>query len=207
MNLTARAAAFQMLAWLAIAGARAAGDGPTSATLPATGSPAGGSLVVIGASASAGFTISEPFGGPKTAQYRLSRYLDAALAGAGVKTTDLASTPFFMNPMDEGKRQVDQALELKPRAAIAGDFFFWFCYGNVRSEQDRPKRFEQGLAFLERLKCPLVVGDIPDATSAVGGMLGPGEMPKLETIAVANRRLKEWAAAHANISLLSLSEF
>src|SRR5262249_17840628 len=36
-------------------------------------------IVMIGASASAGFNESEPFGGPTTSKLRLNRYLDAAL--------------------------------------------------------------------------------------------------------------------------------
>src|SRR5438132_14425860 len=40
--------------------------------------PPWGRIVMVGASATAGFTESEPLGGPTTPQYRLSRYVDAA---------------------------------------------------------------------------------------------------------------------------------
>ena len=164
-------------------------------------------LVVIGASASAGFIMSEPFGGPKTSQYRLSRYLDAALLHKGRDAVNLATAPFFLNPDEQGKQQIDHALELQPGTVVGVDFLFWFCYGRSQAETDRPKRFENGLALLDRLKCPVVVGDIPDASTAVGGMLSRAEMPALETIAAANRRLAEWASSHPNVAVLSLSNF
>ena len=176
-------------------------------TKPAAGLPSLQPLVVIGASASAGFILAEPFGGPKTPQYQLSRYLDAALIKPGRAATNLASTSFFLNPDVEAKRQIDGALELKPGTVVAVDFMFWFCYGRAVSEEERPARFERGLALLDRLKCPMLVGDIPDASAAVGGMLSQAEMPSAETIGAANRRLVEWAKGRANTAVLSLSNF
>lgn len=176
-------------------------------TNPAARVPSLQPLVVIGASASAGFILAEPFGGPKTPQYQLSRYLDAALITPGRAATNLASTPFFLNPDAEAKRQIEQALELKPGTVVGVDFLFWFCYGRTATEEERPARFERGLAMLDRLKCPMVVGDIPDASAAVGGMLSKAEMPAAETIAAANRRLAEWSKGRANTVVLSLSNF
>jgi hypothetical protein len=164
-------------------------------------------LVVIGASASAGFVPSEPFGGAKTPQYRLSHYLAASFLHSNVPTQSLAASTFFLEADNQAERQIQSALEANPSAVVGIDFLFWFCYGRVSNEVERSAKFERGLAYLERLKCPLVIGDIPDASGAAGGMLSAKQIPPPEAIAAANRRLAEWASAHNNVSLLSLSEF
>jgi hypothetical protein len=179
---------------------RAQDAGPTE-------NPARASLVVIGASASAGFVSSEPFGGSKTPQYRFSRYLTAALANPGIPAKNLAASTFFLAVDDQARRQIDAALEAKPSAVVGIDFLFWFFYGKVSAESEREAKFEKGLAYLERLTCPLVIGDIPDASAAAGGMLNANEVPKPEEIAAANHRLAEWASIHRNVSLVSLHEF
>jgi hypothetical protein len=164
-------------------------------------------IVMIGASATAGFTESELFGGPQTAQYKLSRYVEAALIGPHEPVRSLASTFFFMHPETEAERQVGLALEAKPSLVIGIDFLFWFCYGEGRTDQERLARFEQGLKLVERVSCPLILGDIPDASGAVNRMLGPEEMPSTAAMVAANRRLKHWASARTNVVIAPLSSF
>lgn len=162
---------------------------------------------MIGASASAGFTESELFGGPQTAQYKLSRYIEAALIEAHEPVRSLASTFFFMQPEAEAQRQMDLALEAKPSLVIGVDFLFWFCYGEGRTDQERLARFDKGLKLLEPVRCPLIIGDIPDASGAVNRMLGPEEMPSTAAMVAANRRLKQWASARTNVVIAPLSSF
>lgn len=165
-----------------------------------------GTIVVIGASASAGFTESEPLGGPTTPQFRLSRYLDAALVAPHKPVLNFANTLFFMQPLGSGRHQIEQALEAKPALVIGLDFLFWFCYGEG-TDAERLQRFEQGLKLLETLPCPIVVGDIPDASGASNRMLGPEQIPNPSTLNAANRRLKQWAAKHADVILVPLAAF
>src|SRR5690348_5857360 len=101
-----------------------------------------GTIVVLGASASAGFTESEPLGGPKTPQFRLSRYVDAALVAPHEPVRNFANTLFFMHPVAAGRHQVEQALEARPALVIGLDFLFWFCYGEGTGAE-RLQRFEQ----------------------------------------------------------------
>ena len=164
-------------------------------------------IVMIGASATAGFTESELFGGPQTAQYKLSRYIEAALVEPHEPVRSLASTLFFMQPEPEARREIELALEVRPSLVIGVDFLFWFCYGEGKTDRDRLNRFETGLKLLEAIKCPLVVGDIPDASQALNRMLGPEEMPGIVAMASANRRLKEWAATHHNVVIVPLASF
>jgi len=162
---------------------------------------------MVGASASAGFTESEPLGGPKTPQYRLSRYLDAALLVAHEPVQNLANAMFFIQPEAAGRYQIDQALEARPTLLVGVDFLFWFCYGEGPTDKDRLQRFEKGLKLLEAVPCPLILGDIPDASGASDDMLPADQIPSAETMSAANRRLKQWAATRRQVVIVSLSGF
>jgi len=195
----------------AVAGA--AQELPKAASAPSTSSdttaakPPWGRIVMVGASASAGFTESEPLGGPTTPQYRLSRYLDAALLAPHEPVQNLAHTMFFANAEAAGRDQIDRALKARPTLVIGIDFLFWFCYGDGPTDKDRLQRFEKGLKLLEAVQCPLVLGDIPDASGASNDMLPADQIPSLEAMSAANRRLKEWAATRRQVVIVSLSGF
>jgi len=89
-------------------------------------------IVIIGASVSHGFTLAEPFDGPKTKEYALDRYLNAALLAPHEPVRNLANAMFFMLPDDMGHTQIRQALTNHPTLVIGIDFPFWFCYGAGR---------------------------------------------------------------------------
>lgn len=162
---------------------------------------------MIGASASAGFTESEPLGGPITLQLRLSRYLDAALLASHEPVRNLSGAMFFMQPEAQGQSQSERALRSSPTLLVALDFLFWFCYGDGAIDSDRLQRFEKGLKLLEPFHCPIIVGDLPDASAAVERMLTPDQIPSPAALSAANRRLKEWAAARKQTVVIPLSAF
>jgi hypothetical protein len=162
---------------------------------------------MVGASVSAGFIASEPLGGPNTPQYRLSRYVDAALSVPHDPVQNLASALFFVQPELVGQQQIQEAVKAQPSLVLGVDFLFWFCYGEGSTDVERLKRFEKGLKMLEAFRCPLVLGDIPDASAAVNGMLRPDQIPSAKAMSAANRRLKEWAATRPQIGVLPLSAF
>jgi hypothetical protein len=164
-------------------------------------------VVIIGASVSHGFTASEPFGGPKTAELALDRYLDAALLPPHEPLRNLANATFFMLPDDMGHTEIRQALTNHPTLVVGIDFLFWYCYGGGQTERDRLDHFEKGLQLLESFDCPLIVGDIPDASAAVNRMLSLREMPTPQTRSAANRRLKQWAAQHKQVTVVPIAQF
>jgi hypothetical protein len=166
-----------------------------------------GRIVVVGASVSAGFTVSEPLGGPNTPQFHLSRYLDVALAVPHEPVQNLASSIFFMQPRLYGQPQIQQALKAAPTLIVGIDYLFWFCYGAGYTDQQRLELFEYGLKTLEPVTCPLVVGDIPDASAAIGGMLSAEQVPSRAVMAAANKRLKSWAATRPNVVVVPVSAF
>ncbi|MDB6067453.1 MAG: hypothetical protein JWR26_3661 [Pedosphaera sp.] len=163
-------------------------------------------IIMIGASASAGFVESEPLGGPLTPKCRLSRYLDAALVAPHDPITNLATALFFLQPEVEGRRQIILALKSQPTLLVGVDFLFWYCYGEG-TDEERAARFERGLKLLETVSCPIILGDIPDVAGASISMLDPVQIPGPRALAAANRRLKEWAASRPQVSVLSLSGF
>lgn len=165
-----------------------------------------GRVVCMGASVTAGFTALEPFGGTNTARLRLHHYVDAALLAPHEPVQNLAHSMFFLLPEAQGQRQITEALEAQPTLVLAVDFLFWFCYGKSAAEEDRLQRFERGLRLLEQIKCPIVLGDLPDASGASHEMLPIAFIPSARTRDRANLRLKEWAAAHTNVVLLPLSK-
>jgi hypothetical protein len=173
---------------------------------------AGGSpwqrVVVIGASASSGFVLSEPFGGTNTDQCRLSYYLDAAIAVPHEPLKNLSSAMLFMSPEAIATQEIEAATNNQPTLVIAVDFMFWFCYGQGRNDVERAQRFEYGLKLLERLPCPLIVGDIPDASAATNsGIISSAQVPSETARAAANKRLREWAAHRAGVTVVPLDQF
>ena len=188
-----------------------AADSPKAATVSKSSGTTDKTLwsriVMNGASASAGFNESEPFGGPTTSKLRLNRYLDAALVAAHEPVRNFSSAMFFMQPEQQGQSQSERARESNPSLVIALDYLFWFCYGDGTTDKERLQRFEQGLKLLEPFRCPLIVGDLPDASAAVERMLTADEIPSPAALAAANRRLKEWAAGRKQTVVVPLSAF
>jgi hypothetical protein len=82
-----------------------------------------------------------------------------------------------------------------------------FCYGDGKTSQERLDHFEKGLKLLEKVDCPLILGDIPDASAATNGMLSPDQVPGTNVLVAANRRLKEWAAQHKQVTVVPLAQF
>lgn len=175
-------------------------------------------VVVIGASASDGWNVEFEV---RSKDVRLSRpvtfreVLRAALPDEGVEVVEHADFLFFRNPHHFGPAMVDAARAEQPSLVVAVDFLFWYAYGTVgpdggrlASEEDRMKLLERGLAELDRLQVPLVVGDLPDMSGALEArvrMLGAAQVPRPETLATLNARLRAWAADRPRVAVLSLS--
>lgn len=165
-------------------------------------------VVVIGASASSGFVLSEPFGGTNTDQCRLSHYLDAAITVPHQPLKNLASPLLFLSPEAIATQEVEACTNRQPTMVVAVDFLFWFCYGEGETDADRAARFEYGLKLLERIPCPLLVGDIPDASIATNsGIISISQVPSETARNAANQRLREWAAGRTDVTVVPLDQF
>lgn len=160
-------------------------------------------VVVMGASLSAGFGAERPF----------VDVLDASLRAPHQAPLGLGDELFFTSPLQIGPRQVSTALDAEPTLVVAIDFLFWFGYGTtdaqggaIELESERLELLERGLEFLADIECPLVVGDFPDMSAAVGKMLSPGQMPETSTLPLLSKRVREWAAGRKHTYVLPLSE-
>jgi hypothetical protein len=187
------------LSWIALA-----------ATLPAPQETRPGAVpgsvervVVLGASLSSGFNL--PRG--------LDAALEASLAAEHEPVRAAASEMFFLSPLSSGPQLLERALEAEPTLVVALDYLFWFGYGTIdargsplESEEERLALLEKGLASLAELECPLVVGDFPDMSAAVGKMLLPEQMPEPATLERLSRRVRAWAAEREATLVLPLAE-
>ncbi len=165
-------------------------------------------IVVIGASASAGFVMAEPLGGPETTDCKLRFYLDAAIAAPHPELRDFSTALMFLNPDALGPLQVEAAGAARPTRVLGVDFLFWSCYGRGLTDAGRLRHFEAGLKLLDQFHCPLVIGDIPDASAATNTGIISADMGADSAVrAAANKRLKIWAASEPHVAIVPLADF
>ncbi|MFT6042314.1 MAG: lysophospholipase L1-like esterase [Planctomycetota bacterium] len=163
-------------------------------------------LVILGSSASDGFNLQLETGAPT----RLADYFEAGLLVDHQLAYDGATSATFMNPEKIAGRAVDLALEADPSLLVAVDFLFWFYYGSGgvgNTVEFRRQRLEVGMAMLDRFDCPILVGDLPNMSGAAGGMIPMASMPPADSFASANERVRAWASAKTNVTIVPLASF
>jgi len=159
-------------------------------------------IVVVGASASAGFNTRREAG--KTVN--LAKIVEQMLEVDHDKVLSTASPLFFMNPRWMGAQAIRSAKEARATLVLAVDFLFWFGYG-AKSEGRRMEDLDVGLKYLAELKCPILLSRIPDMKASVGKMLSPRQVPQPETLKSLNKRIDTWAAEHKNVVMVPMAEF
>lgn len=213
-------------------GSRAAAQSAQPATTPIPGSvqatpaatPAAPrklleSVVFVGASATAGFgvIVTDPEKAKRSLPLPLSASFIGAVTSLGDEATlrNVGSSLFFLSPGVTGKAQIDRAIEARPTLVVGIDFLFWYGYGSddgaggvLQSETGRLEKLKLGFAELERIDAsvPIVVGDFPDMSAAVGKMISQDQMPAPSTLASLNEALRTWAKGRPNVLLFPLSE-
>ncbi len=178
-------------------------------------SPAGlfDRVVLIGASATAGYGAYAPVevnGEVIRRPINMAHIVDAALPGAHEPIRSHASFLFFTRPHTFGPAFVRQAREADPTLVIAVDFLFWYGYGIVGGADQTQARLdllERGLALVDSIEAPVVVGDFPDMSKAVGFMLTARQMPSPDALEALNDRLYDWAGQRDNVVVMPLAEF
>ena len=174
-----------------------------------------GNVVFVGASATDGWNVQVRAKDEEISVTRPVKLHDVFAASMKAHTTQVSSFSdftFYTRPTVIGPRQIDKAIAQEPTLLVGVDYLFWFSYGNVgpdgkrlRQEADRLELLELGLAQLDRLECPIIVGDIPDMSAAVGLMLGASQMPDLEILKQLNERVRAWAKTKSNVTLYPLA--
>ena len=172
-------------------------------------------IAAIGASASAGFGVfyrnaDDPQKAPRGIS--LAKLYRAASGDATV-VIDLGTAAFFSNPSGIGTRVVDRTIRAKPDLTFAIDYLFWFTYGTIgvesrriRTDEDRFALLEVGLEQLDRIEGPVLVGDIPDMSSAAGGVMRKSQVAPEDVRLRANARIREWASTRPNVRVFPLAD-
>jgi hypothetical protein len=163
------------------------------------------SIAVIGASLSAGFGIGPSLlGGAVT----MADVAHASIRVDHAVPRNLSSTFVYLNPAGYMDRTMATLVQNPPSSLIALDYLFWAVHG-VKSEAERNQQLDAALAGLEKMTCPILVGDLPDVTAATTGFLAPITPAMLPSPALrnaSNARIREWAKAHKNVTLVPLAE-
>lgn len=158
-------------------------------------------VVVIGASASAGFGTRSEIG-PDASDIRMAEVVDRMIREDHETVVDASESLFFMQPGRLGKKAVDRARETNPTLVIALDFLFWFGYGE---HPNRHTSLAGGLKLLEDFSCPVLVTTLPNMEDAVGRMLTKEMVPDAKTLASLNEEISKWARGHDHIILVPLA--
>ena len=158
-------------------------------------------VTVIGASLSAGYGTQGEVG---KSRVRLSEVLKHMMRD--VKVNDRSETMFFLDAKDKGMQAVEGAAMDKADCVVAADFLFWYAYGEHANALARAQSVGVGLKALESLKCPVVLGLLPNMKDAVGRMLRPAMVPDQPTLDALNKTILGWAKKRKNVRILGMVE-
>lgn len=183
--------------------------------LPASPAPSPLRVFTVGASVSAGFGLSAELATEK--DVALAVFLEAALTERGrerVTFVDQGEGWFFNAPYKSGAKLVDAAIEGDADLVVGVDFLFWYAYGNgSRLSPRRAKGLEAGLGQLERLKRPLIIGDLPDISHALKGsgpfgapIVNRSMFPTPEELRAMNATIRAWAEERPEVRVLPLAD-
>ncbi|HZN41608.1 MAG TPA: hypothetical protein VFD82_22575 [Planctomycetota bacterium] len=167
---------------------------------------------VIGASMSGGFRDGPLTGAKEHGESVSMQHLLKQWVGDQAKATTHntgAMMAMFTNAPKIGKDQIEDALKANPDIVVGIDFPFWFAYGFVGGEEEKAReaKFDEGLALIEKLRMPVLLGDLPDMQGAQKRMLSPAQIPSPEVLSKLNAKLRGFVAAHKNMRLVPVSTF
>ena len=172
-------------------------------------------VVVLGASVSAGAGTAAEL--EVRRDVGLGTFLAATYAAVPEEPPapkDLGSSYFFMDPRANGAKQIAGAREAEATVVVALDFLFWYAFGEkTRRDPRRARGLEDGLRALEKLECPIVLGDLPNiehALTGVGPFGGPlvhrGMFPTERERRAMNERIAAWAKERGRVAIVPLSD-
>lgn len=178
-----------------------------AAATPATPAPV--EVWVIGASLSNGFVDPKPRpDGERNSTVSLARALRDVWSDGRVRLVDKSDPLTFFDPVDRQKTKLGDAGDAaKPALVLGIDYPFWFGYGRVDGDEltSRLALQREGLALLDGIDAPIVLGDYPDMTGADPRMLSAAQIPSPEARKRLNEELAKWAAARDNVTVFPLA--
>lgn len=166
-------------------------------------------VAVTGASVTAGFGLSTPpiEGDLGAYPINMKHIVEGMINVPHEEVAYFGDLVFFRHPDEKGGELIDKLVAYDPSLIVAIDFLFWYAYGGTGNTPDaaqyRRDKFEQGLAHLDKLDTPIILGNLPDMRKAVGRFLSQRQIPSVETINSLNTRLREWAVGKSNVFLVN----
>ena len=168
-------------------------------------------IVVLGASVSDGFGLESQVG----ARTGMTDVVHSAIVAPHGPVKATTSLLFFTSPDQIGASLVAKVREADPTLVFAIDYLFWFGYGAAATDEARLEHLDRGLASLEGLACPLLLGDIPDMSAAsrpdpagqMPPLLVPEQVPSEKSLALLNGRIRAWAAGRKNVLVVPVADF
>jgi len=118
---------------------------------------------------------------------------------------NLAKMGFGLNPCLHAETAMRIFNERKATLVISADYFFWFCFGPYSSEV-RIRSLKNACKIAEKLKCPFMIGDLPD----LSGSRFPGASimaPSSDVTKKLNTMLRKWAAKLPHIYIMPISKW
>lgn len=149
-------------------------------------------VVVMGASLSAGVGAK-----PLALVLKMALPADAAV----VSCADMFT---YERPRSKTADQIRCAQRAKADVILALDTLFWFAYHNRTAELKRAY-VQSALKVLERVKVPLLLGDLPDMRSASEMLIPRANLPSAKLLVELNRRIRTWASTRSNVHVLPFS--
>lgn len=162
-------------------------------------------VLVIGASASAGYGTKSEIGG-ESEDVKLAELFTLMIKSKKAKVSDLSDLAFFMSPLETGTALKEIAVKQQPSCLIAIDYLFWFGYGQLETLELRQERLAKGLQMLEDFECPLLISKLPNMKRAVGRILSQEQVPSAEDLKVLNEMITKWAKPRKNVHFVPLGE-
>jgi len=181
---------------------------PTKETAVAAKTPR---VHIIGASVSGGFKDSPLFGAAETGDTVPLLAVMKRWAGDGARVTSHNPTDMIRMFEDPTKFATDQMTGVQkaaPDFLLAIDFAFWFAYGPVRGDESvaRSQKLAAGLAMLDKIEVPVLLGDLPDMRGAARRMLAESWIPSPALLKQLNDQLAAFVRSHENIHLVPLAD-
>jgi hypothetical protein len=165
-------------------------------------------VVVTGASITAGYgVITPPVKGDLGAYpVNMKHIMEGMITSKHEDVAYFGDLLFFKNTRANAKGFIEKIKEYKPTLVVGIDFLFWFGYGMPPKDVDVPayrmKKLQFALELLEQLSVPVIVGNLPDVSGAVGKMLSANQVPTKETLQKLNERIRLWGKSHEHVTVI-----
>ena len=165
-------------------------------------------VVVTGASVTAGYGITTPpvKGDLGAYQVNMKHIMEGMITSKHEDVIYFGDLYFFKKSKENAKVFIEKIKECQPTLVVGIDFLFWFGHGTPPKDVDvqayRMEKLQFALESLEQLSVPVIIGNLPDVSGAVGKMLSANQIPTKETLQKLNERIHRWGNSHENVTVI-----